>query len=149
MSTKNISEISDLVLARVSVNPVSMLEKFIFIDSKNILKDIYSLKKEVEEMKETVIDCIYSVVPYIEDKKLSGKLIRLKRGLYNNKRINLESIKSLIEDIPEKGDCEKSIFRKWLEKEAKLQSKIDRLGKLYKIEVQQNEEELWEIFNHL
>lgn len=147
MSTKNTSEISDLVLARVSVNPVSMLEKFIFKDSKKLLEDIYSLKKEVEDMKETVIDCIFSIVPYIEDKKLSGKLIRLKRGLYNNKTVNLESIKSFIEDIPETGNHEKSIFRKWLEKEVKFQSEIDRLGKLYKKEVQQNEEELWEIFN--
>ncbi|MFB7155424.1 lantibiotic dehydratase [Lysinibacillus sp. NPDC056232] len=147
MATINTSEISDLVLARVSVNPVSMLEKFIFKESKEVLENIYALKKEIEDMKTTVIDCIFSVVPYIEDKKLSGKLIRLKRGLYNNKPVNLESIKSIINDIPEKGNYKKSIFQQWLEKEVKLQSEIDRLGKLYQKEVQQNEEELWGIFN--
>ncbi|NWO15015.1 lantibiotic dehydratase [Virgibacillus sp.] len=147
MLTKGKNTISELVLARVSVNQVSMLEQFIFSGSKEILHQIHMLEQEIDNIKETVRETIYTVIPTIHDKKLSGKLIRLRRKIFNNKAINLNAVKNIINALPNEITFTKTIMEQWIKTEDALISVKKEFQQLYQQEITKNEEQLWNIFH--
>ncbi|MDO7907924.1 lantibiotic dehydratase [Paenibacillus sp. JX-17] len=142
--TVKLNQVSELVLGRVSVNSANQLNAYIFDQSRMYLAELKDLEAKLEDLREAAVNALYQVIPQM-DKKISGKLLSLKRKIHNHKKVDFAAVKPMLKAI-DMDVKEKSQLEDWIEAEQSYQGMKDDFLNLYREEEMKNEKALYDFF---